>query len=191
MEQFDLLRTTIGNLERLGLRYAVVGSWGSSIYGEPRFTNDIDIIVEFPEALIPSFCAAFPAPEFYWNEPAIRDAVRSAFQFNLLHPETGNKIDFMVAGSEGRRLLELDRRRRIQFAPGPEGFDGFVASPEDVIIGKLWYHSQGGGERHLRDVASILRVSGPIIDREFVSDWAAQLGFEDVWKQILAQTCDP
>src|SRR4029079_4115348 len=100
MEQLDLLRTPLAHLESLCLRYAVVGSWGSSIYGEPRFTNDIDIIVELPEAMIPSFCKEFPTPEFYWSEPAISDAVRTGFQFNLLHPDTGNKIDFMVAGSE-------------------------------------------------------------------------------------------
>jgi len=45
-------------LERAGLRYAVGGSWASTAFGEPRFTNDIDIVADFtplvPYATMPS-----------------------------------------------------------------------------------------------------------------------------------------
>ena len=44
MEQSDLLRFVAAALERLGLRYFVTGSTVTIFYGEPRFTNDIDIV---------------------------------------------------------------------------------------------------------------------------------------------------
>jgi hypothetical protein len=45
MEQDDLLRRVVGTLERLRLPYLVTGSIATILYGEPRFTNDIDIVV--------------------------------------------------------------------------------------------------------------------------------------------------
>ncbi|MFO0956398.1 MAG: hypothetical protein U0800_02895, partial [Isosphaeraceae bacterium] len=41
MEQLDLVRHAIEILERLSIPYVLVGSWGSGIYGEPRFTRDV------------------------------------------------------------------------------------------------------------------------------------------------------
>ena len=41
MEQSELLRFTLSVLEQLEISYALVGSYGSSVFGEPRFTRDI------------------------------------------------------------------------------------------------------------------------------------------------------
>ena len=45
MEQLDLLRYATHVLEEMGLRYFVTGSTATIFYGEPRFTNDIDVVV--------------------------------------------------------------------------------------------------------------------------------------------------
>ncbi len=45
--------------ERLGLRYFVTGSSAPIFYGEPRFTSDVDIVVDLPPSRIEEFCAAF------------------------------------------------------------------------------------------------------------------------------------
>lgn len=44
MEQLELLKFAAQALERLSIPYAVVGSYASSVWGEPRFTQDIDIV---------------------------------------------------------------------------------------------------------------------------------------------------
>jgi len=46
MEQSELLRFVVSVLERLSLPYFVTGSTVTIFYGEPRFTNDIDIVDE-------------------------------------------------------------------------------------------------------------------------------------------------
>ncbi|MGI8476047.1 MAG: hypothetical protein ACR2OO_06730, partial [Thermomicrobiales bacterium] len=69
--------------------------------------------------------------------------------------------------------------------------DVMVAAPEDVILGKLWYYSEGGGDRHLRDVAGILRVTGEGVGRAEVERWAAELGYLEVWRQIVARVDAP
>ncbi len=76
MEQPDLLRFTVETLERLRIPYLVVGSFASSIWGEPRFTNDIDILIELGLGQIATFCQAFPFPEFYVSEVAAAEAGR-------------------------------------------------------------------------------------------------------------------
>lgn len=48
MEQSELLRYLISVFERLDLQYFIAGSVATSYYGEPRFTNGIDALVNLP-----------------------------------------------------------------------------------------------------------------------------------------------
>jgi hypothetical protein len=137
-------------MERLKVPYLIVGSFASIAYGEARFTQDIDIVVALESKDVAQFVASFPAPEFYLSEPAIQEAIRDSFQFNVIHSSSGNKIDFMLQKSGAWPALQMTRARRVRLFPDR---DATVAAPEDVIIGKLWYYAEGGGDRHLRDIA--------------------------------------
>lgn len=188
MNQRDLLAYTLAALDRLAVPYMVVGSFAGYVYGEPRFTQDIDLVLELPVGAVPPFCAAFPSPEFYLSEKAVRDAIRSRFQFNVLHPASGNKIDCVFPREDDWGRTQLTRRRREKVLPDVEGY---IASPEDIILGKLWYHADGGSDKHLRDIAGILRVSGELVDRDDVTAWATKLGYLDIWRNVLAAVDDP
>ena len=182
MEQIDILRHTVDVLERLDVPYLIVGSFASIAYGESRFTQDIDVVAALKIEHVPQFIAAFPLPEFYLSESAIRDAIRDSFQFNIIHPSSGNKIDFILPGKGPWPSLQMTRGRQIRLLPN---HDVMVAAPEDVIIGKLWYYSDGAGDRHLRDIAGILRVTGEGVDRAEVEHWARELGYLDIWRHIV------
>jgi hypothetical protein len=45
-DAFDILRAA---LEQGGIRYAIGGSWASTAFGEPRFTNDVDILADLTQ----------------------------------------------------------------------------------------------------------------------------------------------
>jgi len=62
---------------------------------------------------------------------------------------------------------------------------GNFASPEDVIIMKMVYYKEGESEKHLRDITSMLKISGDIIDRKYIEKWIGELGIEDIWKSII------
>jgi hypothetical protein len=188
MEQIEFLRLTLAALERLAIPYALVGSYGSSVFGVPRFTRDIDILVELPESKISTFCAVFPLPEFYLSEDAVRDAVRRRFQFNLVHPSSANKIDFILPRNDAWGRSQLSRAKRIRIQ---SDLEANIASPEDVIIGKLWYYSQGGGDRHLRDIEGILRFSADKVNRDEIERWATELGLIQIWRQVAAMVDSP
>ena len=85
------LRLAVSVFERLGLRYLVTGSLATVFYGEPRFTNDIDIVVDLPAKRVVELCAAFPSPEFYVSPESALRAVAKKGQFNVIHPASGLK----------------------------------------------------------------------------------------------------
>lgn len=184
MDQVDLVRMVTELLERLSIRYMLVGSMASMVYGESRYTHDIDIVVDLDAGSVEQVCSAFSDPEFYVSLPAAREAVRLRRPFNVIHSSSGNKIDFMVSRSDEWGRRQLDRRQRVLIFPE---LWGYTAAPEDVILGKLLYYQEGQSDKHLRDIAAMLQTSGDKIDRKDVSDWAARLGVLDIWQAVLSR----
>ncbi len=185
MEQEELLKRVIEVLESLGVAHMIVGSYASGAWGEPRFTYDIDIVIAIGPGDVNRLVSAFPQSDFYVSAEAARAAVASHGQFNLIHPESGHKVDFMIAPATGWGAQQLARRRLLELRPG---LRAWVAAPEDVIISKMLYYREGGSEKHLRDITGMLKVSGAGVDREYVSKWATALGVDDVWQAVLART---
>jgi predicted nucleotidyltransferase len=184
VDQIELLKFTIQALERLKISYAIVGSFASGVWGESRFTQDIDILVALKPSDVPLLCAAFPSDEFYVSQVAANEDVVRHGQFNVIHPTSGNKIDFMIAGDSPWVQAQLARHKRIAFFPDQ---DGAVATAEDVILGKLVYYQEGGSDKHLRDIAGILKFSGDDLDRDYLTRLATQLGVADVWQSVLSK----
>ena len=187
MEQADLLRRAIEELERLQIPHMVVGSFASMAYGEPRMTRDIDLVVDLKAEQVAAICASFPAPEYYVSLPAANEAVRRGGQFNVIHPASGNKIDFIIARQDAWGKSQLARRQRVRILPDLEGY---VASPEDVIIGKLWYYQEGGSEKHLRDVAGILQLNAVALDIAYLEEWATTLGLTIAWQAVMTRIAE-
>jgi hypothetical protein len=181
MEQLDLLRYVTRVVEDMGLRYFVTGSTATIFYGEPRFTNDIDVVVELSEQRITEFCRRFPQEEFYLSETAARDAVRNTAQFNIIHPASGLKVDVIVPEPSPFNESRFLRVRRLHSA---EDLDVCFASPEDAIIKKMDYYREGSSEKHLRDIAGVLKTSRDQIDVAYITQWAQQLGLGDLWSAI-------
>lgn len=182
MDPEDLLRHVRDTCEQLGLTYLVVGSMATIAYGEPRFTNDIDVVIDLPIERITEFCAAFPESEFYLSKPAVEQAIASSFQFNVIHPASGLKADFMVLSKSDFDESRKSRRRSL---PVFEDGDACFASPEDVIVKKLVYYKDGRSEKHLRDITSVLDIQREKIDREYIAKWADEFDVSEVWQALL------
>ena len=61
----DFIGLFIEPLETQGLSYMITGGVASVIYGDPRFTRDIHIVLELPESGIEGLAQAFSSPDFY------------------------------------------------------------------------------------------------------------------------------
>jgi hypothetical protein len=135
MEPSELLKHLASTLDQLGIPFLVTGSMASIAYGEPRFTNDIDVVVAMNPSQVTAFCAAFPAPEFLCSTEAAEQAVRSRFQFNILHPASGLKVDVIVATDSEFDRSRLARGVRLSAAPGVEAtFAARGCDPQEVAV---------------------------------------------------------
>lgn len=181
MRQADLLRRVIEVFEGFDVSYMVVGSVASSAYGEPRLTQDIDIVAKLTIDDVGPLCRAFPPPDFYLAREAVLQALRSEGQFNILHPASGNKVDVILPRNDAWGRMQVSRRRRLEILPKLEGY---AASPEDVMLSKMAYYREGGSEKHLRDITGIMKVSGDDVDRAYVTQWARELGLTEIWQAV-------
>jgi len=184
MEQDELLRRVVETLESLDLPYLITGSIATILYGEPRFTNDIDVVVQLTPNRIDALVEAFPSDEFYLDSERVRQAIAAKSQFNIIHPASGLKIDVMIPAMDAFDRSRFSRATRVHPA---EDYEATFASAEDVILKKLQFYAEGGSDRHLRDIAGVLRISSAEIDRDYVAEWADRLGLREIWDQILDQ----
>jgi len=182
MELADLLLRVTRTLEELGIPYLVTGSIATIAYGEPRLTMDIDVVVRLQERAVERLCSAFPSDEFYVSPEAVRGAIRHSTQFNILHPGSGLKVDVMVADDSDFNASRFSRARTLAVSTSAEVV---FASPEDVILKKLQYYREGGSDKHLRDIAGVIRVMGGDLDQGYLARWARQLEVEALWAEIL------
>ncbi|HEX2837702.1 MAG TPA: hypothetical protein VHN77_06200 [Phycisphaerales bacterium] len=162
-------------LERLGIDYFVTGSLASSAYGEVRFTRDVDFVV----AIFPRHAAelvnVFQQPDFYTDVEAMNDVAQRGGMCNIIHVPSGLKADLIKMRAGAYEELILQRRRRVSVADGP---DVWMISPEDLVLAKLMFYDEGRSQKHLTDIAGILRSQGPRLDTSYVDEWADKL---DVW----------
>ena len=160
MQAGELYLVFTERLEALGLPHVVTGSVASSSYGEPRFTHDIDLMLSMPVAAVDGLWQAFPSDEFYCPPvEALRTEVGrgGSGHFNLVHHESGFRADVYLVSMDELIAWAFENSRVIEIMPGRQLR---LAPPEYVIISKLQFHAEGGGERHVRDVRAMIEVAG-------------------------------
>jgi hypothetical protein len=187
VQEASLFAPFIVRLERLGLPYIVTGSTAGILYGEPRMTHDIDIVVALSSRDIRAFVDAFPLEEFYCPpEDVIAIEVRRGQRGHckVIDHAAGFKADIYIAFDELHRWA-LTHRRTITL----DGLRMSVAPIEYVILRKLEYFREGKSERHVRDIRGMLEVSSALIDRPFLEQQIASLGLATEWARVL--TSDP
>jgi hypothetical protein len=77
------------------------------------------------------------------------------------------------------------RGRRVRPS---EDYEAVFASPDDVILKKLESYREGGSEKHLRDIASVIKISGETLDFQYLERWAEELELREVWNIVLDRT---
>ncbi|MER3525212.1 MAG: hypothetical protein C4326_14485 [Ignavibacteria bacterium] len=143
--QGDTTRITLlvtQTLERLGILYAVGGSLASSLHGIMRSTLDVDIVADIRLEHIQPLVTAL-AQEFYADDEMIRSAIEHRSSFNMVHYETGFKVDIFVRKIRPFDQSQLERRQTAVMATNPER-TVYVISPEDTILAKLEWYRIGG-----------------------------------------------
>jgi hypothetical protein len=181
MAEPELFLLFVRPLNLAGFRYMVTGSVAAIFYGEPRLTHDVDLVAFLNDADIRRLAEIFPSADFYLPPPEVIAAEAHREQrghFNIIHAETGFKADVYPTGRDDLNAWGFRLRRRVPF----EGDMVVLAPPEYVIVRKLEYYREGGSEKHLRDIRSILAISGDQLDRASLNQWVQRCGVQSEWQ---------
>ena len=183
----ELLQVLAEFFESHRIVYRVVGSMASIAYGENRFTNDIDIVADLQSSNVDSLCDFFMPPDYFIARPAVEEAIRKRFQFNIIHVTSGLKIDVMLPKQTEYAALEQSRARRLS---DPDGLSAWFAAPEDVILNKLIFFQLGGIEKHLRDIAGIIKVKQDELDLDYIVLWSKKLKVASEWELVKQRVAE-
>lgn len=169
-------------LDRLGIRFHLTGGVSTIAYGEPRMTQDVDLVVDpLPlAAQLTQFLSAVEAAGFLVDAETTQRAVTDAGMFQLLDLAESLKVDLypreMIPG-------ELDR------SVAAEVFAGLtlqVVSRADAALSKLVWVSKGS-HKSRRDLRQILKRADAA-ERAFVERWAAEFGLTHLLDEVLSES---
>lgn len=166
-------------IEAAGGEYFVGGSVASSLQGEPRATNDVDIVLTLPLGRISAFVAAL-GPRYEVDVDMLRAALLHARSCNIFFLPSVMKVDLFAVGPDAYDATEFARRRAVVVRSTGETL--YVKSPDDTVLRKLLWFRAGGGvsEKQWRDVVEVLRISGGLMDAAYLDTWATRLGIESL-----------
>ena len=164
-------------LDQAGITYMLVGSFASTYYGAPRTTQDIDLVIAATPAQLRGFAALLPSDEYYVDLNAALEAHRRESLFNVIDQATGWKIDLIPRKSRAFSVEEFGRRQPVSV----QGISLFVASAEDVVVSKLEWAKLAQSQRHIEDVAGMLKMRGDSLDRAYLEKWILELGLKAEW----------
>ncbi len=178
----DELSIFADRLERVGAPYMITGATAAILYGQPRVTNDLDVVLSLDDAGRAALLRAFPETEFYVPPESVIQAEQARAQrghFNLIHLESGYKADIYLTGADPLHAWALPRCRRVPWAGNlriP------VAPPEYVVLRKLEFYREGRSTKHLADIEAIRTVTG--LDDAVLTPWLDRLGLASLWREL-------
>ena len=180
----DELTLFVVRLESLGVPYMVTGATAAILYGQPRLTNDLDVVLSLDDPSLASLLQAFPENEFYLPpEAVIRTELARSHRghFNIIHNESGYKADIYLTGMDPLHAWALPLRRRLRWS---DVVEISVAPPEYVVLRKLEYYREGRSAKHPLDIRAICEITG--VDESVLIPWLERMGLEQLWLEIKA-----
>lgn len=178
-----LVSAFVPQFEAARVDYFATGGYAAILYGEPRLTTDLDVVMALGRHEVARLHAAFDPHEYYVPPPEVmlEEATRPRHgHFNIYHNDTGLRSDVYLVGEDATEAWAMEHRRRFDVDGGL-----WVSPPEYVIAHKLTFRRDGGSEKHVRDVRAMLAVSGDAIDRALLAGLVDRLGVRRQWDEVV------
>jgi hypothetical protein len=174
VEQLEVIKWLIGKLEEAEIKYFITGSIASTYYGIPRFTHDIDIVITIKKERVDDIVRLF-IEDGYISKGGILEAFDSTGMFNFIHHKTGMKADFWIHKEDSFGQSCFERSKKVEMS---ESFLAVLASPEDVVLHKVYWNKLTPSERQIRDARGIIAVQTSGLDLSYIKKWAGKLDIE-------------
>jgi hypothetical protein len=181
------LKLVLEALKAAHVDYLIGGAIAEWAWGEPRATQDIDMVINLPVESVGKLSKELEKRDMLVPAEIILDTLledRADIPINAIHIYSGLKADlYPVRSGDELRLNAFQRRQRVDYGP-PIG-RVYVHSPEDLVLYKLLYFSISQQPKHSRDIAAILHTRKDQIDLSYIEEWATRLGLSSLWKELL------
>lgn len=169
-------------LDQLKIPYIITGGIAVSVWGRPRNTADVDIVVEIGSEksvcdLVFKLKKTFP--KSYSDENLALDAFKRKSEFNIVEPEYGLKADFFISSGSEYQQTEIKRGRHKKI----DGKMIRFISPEDLIISKLLWYRDSESTRQLEDIASVVETQKSI-DKKYLAGWIKKHDLQIEWQKL-------
>jgi hypothetical protein len=178
----DLLATAVESLNAASVPFMVTGSLASSFHGEPRATNDLDIVIDPTPATLHLLVAGLQAGDFSVDAEAAGVALAVRSQFNAIGPDAW-KVDFIIRKDRPFSREEFGRRQPADLL----GTAAFIASAEDMVVAKIEWAAATDSDRQLRDVAAMMEVGRGTLDLDYIEKWIAALEIRETWEKVARE----
>ncbi len=181
----ELLREIAKILQKLDIPYCITGGFAVSVWGRPRATFDIDIVVQLKKLQAAKLTNLLRnlSEAGYIDNDAMRTAIQHEGEFNFIHPETGFKIDFWVVTKNSVGLKEI--QRAIAYSLNGQVIN-FI-SPEDLILSKLRWYKLSNSDKHLEDAHSVLKIMGEKLDKKYLEREVKKQKLVAIWKKLIGR----
>jgi hypothetical protein len=181
------LRLVIDALNAAKVEYLIGGAIAEWAWGEPRATQDLDLVVKIPIKAINKLSKELEKRDMLIPAEIILENIledRADIPINAIHMHSGLKADLYPV-REGDELRQSAFQRREQVDYGPPIGRVYIHSPEDLVLYKLIYFGLSQQSKHSRDIAAILKSKKNDLDLDYIEQWAARLGLSSLWKEML------
>ena len=178
----DEISLFVERLEAIGAPYMITGATAAILYGQPRVTNDLDVVLSLDDRARHALLKAFPEAEFYVPPESVIQTEQARPQrghFNLIHLESGYKADIYLTGSDPLHAWAMPLRHRLHWG---NNLEISVAPPEYVVLRKLEYYREGRSAKHPADIRAIREVTG--VDESALTPWLERMGLSSLWQEI-------
>ena len=180
--QENFLERLIKKLDGQNIPYMLSGSVSSSLHGQPRATNDADIVIAPAEEQLIAFLKSL-GDDYYVNPDAARDAFKSNSVFNVIDIQNSWKADLIIRKNRPFSREEFQRRQKANIM----GLDVWVVSPEDIILSKLEWAKNSESSQQLQDALGVATVQHDHLDNDYLHKWAKELQVESSLERLLKQ----
>lgn len=180
----EFLHRVTTALEMHGVPYMLTGSLASSMYGIPRATNDIDIVIAPTREQLLSLVQLFQRVGLTVAPESAVAALKNKTQFNVIDFARGLKVDLIIRKTRDFSVIEFDRRETHEV----EGMRLTIATPEDVLIAKLEWSKMGDSDRQIVDAAGIIKMQGKTLDVDYIERWIDSLQLQSQWNAARKRT---
>ena len=158
------------------------GSICSGFHGQPRATNDADIVIDASNEQLMSFASSL-GPDYYISKEAVIQAFNDNSMFNIIDIQTGWKADLILRKKRAYSKQEFSRRTNTTLM----GMSLWILSPEDSILSKLEWSKGRESQMQFKDALGVIMVQWNNLDFDYLKKWAKELQIQDSLEQLLKE----